>query len=560
MQRFLIRLLLWMLIVLPFNYASAQLNSQVVIPNLQKHIQTLASDKFEGRETGQKGEQLSSDYIVKQFQEIGLAPRGVQEYLQAFPFTKNTKIGSQTNLILDGIKLKVVTEFFPLAYSSNSSTKGETVNVGYGIAATKLDYDDYKLLKNLRGKIFVMEISTPDHAGPHSKFDAYADLRTRIDTAIAKGAIAVIFINSDKDFLDPKPEYKNRITPSTIPVVFVSSNHANPFSKERNHQVEITIELEKELGTGHNVIGFINNEATNTVIIGAHYDHLGFGGDESLYRGEPKIHNGADDNASGTAALIELGRYLKAVGLKNNNYLLIAFSGEEKGLLGSGYFVKNPTVDLSKINYMLNMDMVGRLKKDDPTLLVNGVGTSDAWKVTMSFIKIDSLKIKTTESGVGPSDHTSFYLKNIPVLHFFSGTHSDYHKPSDDEPLINYSGEIRILNYMVQLIAHLDDKGKINFIKTKDDTNEEAPRFKVTLGVIPDYAFDGEGMRIDGISEGRPAAKAGLKAGDIVVAIGENKVLDMTSYMRALGKFNKGDKTVVTVVREKNEMKVEVVF
>ena len=265
-------------------------------------------------------------------------------------------------------------------------------------------------------------------------------------------------------------------------------------------------------------------------------------------------------NASGTAALIELARYLKAVGSKNNNYLFIAFSGEEKGLLGSGYFVKNSTVDLSKINYMLNMDMVGRLKTEDPTLLVNGVGTSDAWKVTMSFIKIDSLKIKTTESGIGPSDHTSFYLKNIPVLHFFSGTHSDYHKPSDDEPLINYPGEFRILNYMVQLIAHLDDKGKINFIKTKDDSNEEAPRFKVTLGVIPDYAFDGEGMRIDGISEGRPAAKAGLKAGDIVVAIGENKVVDMTSYMRALGKFNKGDKTSVTVVREKNEVKDEVVF
>ena len=560
MQRLLIRLLLWLLIVVPFNYASAQLNSQVVIPNLQKHIQTLASDKFEGRETGQKGEQLSSDYIVKQFQEIGLSPKGIQDYLQAFPFTKNTKIGSKTNLILDGKKLEVVSDFIPLAYSSNSSAKGETVNVGYGIAAPKLDYDDYKLLKNLRGKIFVMEISTPDHAGPHSKYDEYADLRTRIDTAIAKGAAAVLFINSDKDFTDPKPEYKNRITPSAIPVIFISIKQSEKLSKGQSQRVEISAELLKEIGTGHNVIGFINNEAINTVIIGAHYDHLGFGGDESLYRGEPKIHNGADDNASGTAALIELARYLKAVGSKNNNYLFIAFSGEEKGLLGSGFFVKNPTVDLSKINYMLNMDMVGRLKTEDPTLLINGVGTSDAWKVTMSFIKIDSLKIKTTESGVGPSDHTSFYLKDIPVLHFFSGTHSDYHKPSDDEPLINYSGEFRILNYMIQLIAHLDDKGKINFVKTKDDSNEEAPRFKVTLGVIPDYAFDGEGMRIDGISEGRPAAKAGLKSGDVVVAIGENKVVDMTSYMRALGKFNKGDKSEVTVVREKKEMKVDVIF
>jgi hypothetical protein len=560
MQRLLIRLMLCLLIVIPFQFACAQLNSQVVIPNLQKHIQTLASDKFEGRETGQRGEQLSSDYIVKQFQEIGLAPKGVQEYLQAFPFTKNTKIGAKSNVLLDGVKLEVTSDFFPLAYSANSSAKGETVNVGFGIVAPKLNYNDYESIKNLRGKIFVMEISTPDHAGPHSKYDESADIRTRIDSAIAKGAIAVIFINSDKDYTYPKPEYKNRITPSTIPVVFIYDKEGKLSAKDKSHKVEISTELIKELGTGHNVIGYLNNGATNTVIVGAHYDHLGFGGDESLYRGEPKIHNGADDNASGTAALIELARYLKAVGSKNNNYLFIAFSGEEKGLLGSGYFVKNPTVDLSKINYMLNMDMVGRLKPEDPTLLVNGVGTSDAWKVTMSFIKVDSLKIKTTESGVGPSDHTSFYLKDIPVLHFFSGTHSDYHKPSDDEPLINYNGEFRILNYMIQLITHLDDKGKINFIKTKDDTNEEAPRFKVTLGVIPDYAFDGEGMRIDGISEGRPAAKAGLKAGDVVVAIGENKVLDMTSYMKALGKFNKGDKAEVTVLREKKEMKVEVTF
>jgi C-terminal processing protease CtpA/Prc len=178
----------------------------------------------------------------------------------------------------------------------------------------------------------------------------------------------------------------------------------------------------------------------------------------------------------------------------------------------------------------------------------------------MSYVHVDSLKTKTTESGVGPSDHTSFYLKNIPVLHFFSGTHSDYHKPSDDENLINYPGEMSIMNYMVQVISRLDDKGKLTFIKTKDDSNEDAPRFKVTLGVVPDYAFDGVGMRIDGVTEGRPAAKAGLKSGDIVVQIGENKVLDMMSYMKALGKFSKGDKAEVTVKRGKEDMKVQVEF
>jgi len=543
-----------------FKNATAQLNSEIVIPNLKKHIQSLASDKFEGRETGKKGEELAYNYIIQQFKDIGLEYKGEKANLQSFNFTLSTISGPLSKIVIDKKKYVEIADFFPLAYSSNGYAKGEAVKVGYGIIASKLDYNDYKGIANLEGKIFVMEISTPDHAGPHSKYDEFADLRTRIDTAISKGAKGIIFINSDNDFPDPKLENTNRITPSIIPVVFVTSKLSDKFLQSKRCNVELTTQIEKQEGIGHNVIGYISNNAANTIVIGAHYDHLGYGGDESLYRGEPKIHNGADDNASGTAALIEIARYLKSADYKNNNYLFIAFSGEEKGLLGSNYFVKHPTIPLESINYMFNMDMVGRLKTEDPTLLVNGVGTSSAWKISMDYLKVDSLKIKTTESGVGPSDHTSFYLKNIPVLHFFSGTHSDYHKPSDDEPLINYPGEYRILNYMTQLIAKLDDKGKIDFIKTKEESSQDAPRFKVTLGVIPDYAFEGQGMRIDGISEGKPAQKAGLISGDIVIAIGENKVVDMMSYMKALGKFNKGEKAEVTVVRDKNEMKVNIVF
>ena len=349
-----------------------------------------------------------------------------------------------------------------------------------------------------------------------------------------------------------------RITPSSIPVIYLLREKLPALKSGMT--AEMTAEIVREEATGNNVIGYIDNKATNTIIIGAHYDHLGHGGEESLYRGEPAIHNGADDNASGVAGVIELARYYSKVKSKNNNYLFIAFSGEEKGLLGSGHFTKNPNIDLSKVNYMLNMDMIGRLKQEEPVVIISGVGTSDAWKVTMNYVNVPGLRTKTTESGVGPSDHTSFYLKNIPVLHFFSGTHNDYHKPSDDEPLINYSGELRILNYMVQLIDRLDDKGKLSFIKTKDDTNEESPRFKVTLGVVPDYGFEGQGMRIDGVSDGKPAQKAGLKQGDIVIRIGEIPVTDMMSYMKALGKFNKGEKATVVVIRNKEEVKAEVEF
>jgi aminopeptidase YwaD len=536
-----------------------QIDSKSRLKNLKTHISTLASDEFGGREPGTKGEVLAYNYIIKQYKEIGLLPKGTDGYLQPFSFTKRMLMDSTSSLVVDGKVFKLGADFFPLGYTSNSSVNGGVVNVGYGISIPKLEYNDYKDLKGLQNKIFIIELSTPDKAGPHSKYIDGADIRTKIDTAISKGAAAVIFVNSDTEFKNPEQEYSNRINPSTIPVLFATGAAKEALLKA-GAKAEIKSGLIKEEATGHNVIGFIDNGSAYTIVIGAHYDHLGMGGHESLFRGDPQVHNGADDNASGIAALIEIARALKSGGNKSNNYLIMAYSGEEKGLLGSGYFVKHPTLALDKMNYMINMDMVGRLKREDPTLLINGAGTSDAWKIAFNYIKIDSLKIKTTESGIGPSDHTSFYLKDIPVLHFFSGTHSDYHKPSDDEVLINYEGEERIIDFILQLISKLDDKGKLTFIKTKDESNDDAPRFKVTLGVVPDYGFEGQGMRIDGITEGKPASKAGLKAGDIVIQIGDHKVVDMMSYMKALGKFTKGEKAMILIKRGTEEKSIEVEF
>jgi hypothetical protein len=312
--------------------------------------------------------------------------------------------------------------------------------------------------------------------------------------------------------------------------------------------------------SGNNVVAYINNHAANTIIIGAHYDHLGWGDEKhSTYRGPKAIHNGADDNASGVAAMIEIARMLKTSDLKGNNYLFIAFSGEELGLYGSKWFVEHPTFDLGTCNYMLNFDMVGRVDSVTQTLVVNGVGTSPVWKDAVEKIHTP-LHIKTTESGVGPSDHTSFYLKNIPVLFFFSGQHKDYHKPTDDEEKINYAGMENAVAYAMDLLKQLDNKGKLLFTKTKDDNNENTPKFKVTLGVMPDYTYDGEGMRIDGVTDGKPASKAGLLQGDVVVQLGDIKVTDMTSYMKALSKFSKGDSTKVKIKRNNQLIEKEVVF
>ena len=309
--------------------------------------------------------------------------------------------------------------------------------------------------------------------------------------------------------------------------------------------------------TGRNILGFLDNNSSQTIVIGAHFDHLGWGSDGSLYRGEDKaIHNGADDNASGVAVMLNLASKLKETN-KGNNYLFMAFSGEEMGLLGSNYFVKNATIDTDSINYMLNMDMVGRLKADS-TLAVYGTGTSPIFKQVVTATN-DNFKIVEHESGVGPSDHTSFYLNDIPVLHFFTGQHEDYHKPSDDSDKLNYDGMELISDFIYNIITDLDDNGEIAFRKTKNE-GKDTPRFKVTLGVVPDYLFSEKGMRIDGVSEDKPAQKAGLLKGDIVIQLGEHQIEDMMGYMKALSKFEKGNTTTVKVKRDGKELETQVTF
>jgi hypothetical protein len=309
---------------------------------------------------------------------------------------------------------------------------------------------------------------------------------------------------------------------------------------------------------GKNVIGYIDNHADQLVIIGAHFDHLGKGGEGSLYTGGEAIHNGADDNASGVALMLQLAGEIEGKeGLSGSNYLFIGFSGEEKGLWGSNYYCKHPTVELGKVNYMINFDMVGRLDTSKG-LAINGVGTSPAWKEKVQEVNKKELKLILGEAGVGPSDHTSFYLQDIPVLHLFTGQHEDYHKPSDDVEKLNLDGILLLRDMMLDLMTSVGEE-KLAFTKTKEDEST-TPRFTVTLGVMPDYMYQGDGMRIDGVSDGRPAKVAGFKKGDIVIQMGEIKVDGMQSYMEALSKFKKGDSTPVKVKRGEEIIEAEVTF
>lgn len=337
----------------------------------------------------------------------------------------------------------------------------------------------------------------------------------------------------------------------------LKKNLANPHGSDSD-AVSVIIK-------GHNVIGYIDNKATYTVIIGAHYDHLGYNEfGSSTYRPEqkdekPKIHNGADDNASGTAALLELARLLKISSFKSANYLFIAFSGEEEGLLGSNYYTKNPTIDTALFSYMINMDMVGRLDTLKQSFAISGTGTSPAWEPVLKQLKTP-YQVKFDASGTGASDHTSFYYLNIPVLHFFTGTHYDYHKPSDDAEKINYKGAADIVHYIYNLVGVLDQQAtKLKFTPTAQDTSAKVS-FKVTLGIMPDYLFDGVGVKVDGATPGKPAANAGIKRGDLILKLGNYDTPDMKSYMKALSLFKKGEHTEVLIKRNDQELTLPIQF
>jgi len=301
--------------------------------------------------------------------------------------------------------------------------------------------------------------------------------------------------------------------------------------------------------SAQNVAGYLDNGAEYTIVIGAHYDHLGLGHDHNSLDANPegKIHNGADDNASGTAGVIELARYLANNGVKEqHNFLFLCFSGEELGLYGSKKYTETPTIDLSKVSFMVNMDMVGRLN-EEKKVVVGGVGTAPDFVPTLKNLKSD-LGIKLDSAGVGPSDHTSFYLKNIPVLFFFTGQHSDYHKPTDDVEKVNFPGMLQVISTAAEVIETLDKQPKLKFQETKSKESNNVS-FKVTLGIMPDYTWEGEGVHVDGVTDGKPASKAGLLKGDIIVGLGEIVVKDIQDYMKGLSTFKKGDTTTVKVKR-----------
>ncbi len=556
---------------------------------LKQHIQFLAADALEGRLTGSAGEKISADYIEKEFKAAGLQPVQIEEntnpsFQHSFPFvrlritTNKTKFGIVGGPDMPGInagsmvQFKVFEEFYPLPQSaSNDSVTADFVDCGYGLiheASGRNDFADYP---DLSGKICVMRLGYMNEASePNNPLKDVADIQTKINHALSRNARGIVFINGFNINLKNIPTGKLNRTdkPLSIPIYYYKTDKPLP----PRMQLMMVSRVASPTVNAVNVMGFRNNHKKHTIIICAHHDHIGFNEyDNSRYTGPRAIHNGADDNASGVAAMLELARTLKGKKFKKFNYLFIAFSGEEMGLLGSKYFVNHapiflsgkvdstkfssketaPNPKLAQVNYVLNIDMLGRLDSTKRVLAINGIGTSPQFPKTVKSLKLDTTKIRitTTESGNGPSDHASFYLENIPVVHFFTGQHDDYHKPSDDEEKINYSGMKVSLDAIQQFIAVNNKVKKLPFTKTKDQTAGRM-KFKVSLGVMPDYTWSGKGMRIDGASDGKPAQKAGLQKGDVITKVGTFSINSIEDYMNALGKLEPG--TAINVEIQRN--------
>lgn len=514
-----------------------------LVANLKTHVTYLADDQLEGRLTGSKGEELAAQYIIKQYEQLGIAAKGTKGYEQIFDINEGKQIDATTKLVIDEKILAIRKDYFPLSYSPNKTVKGKPAMI---------------LSEKSQPWFFdVKETLEEQKNNPH--FDLEAVIKKQVETVVSKGATALFVYNSSSlnDNIQFNKNDRSALLP--VPVIYITKEGLRKHFSDEEASIDIvlTVSLSEKKRKGRNIIAFIDNKAANTVIIGAHYDHLGYGEDKTALDTFHAIHNGADDNASGTAALLELARLLKEKSPSNNNYLLMHFSGEELGLLGSKYWLENPTVKVTP-NYMINMDMVGRYDTAHK-LTVGGYGTSPVWGEVWKTLTT-GLITKFDSTGSGPSDHASFYRANIPVQFFFTGSHADYHKISDDAEKINYTGQRDIVKLIYELIAQTDTKGKLTFTKTAEPQMGQARRFTVSLGVMPDYGYTGTGMRIDGVSPGKLGERIGLQAGDVLLQLGNVKFIDVKSYSEALSSFKAGDKTKLRIRRGTEDKEFDVQF
>lgn len=577
-----------------------------------------------------------------------------RRYMQEFPYVAGVELGKNNTMTYRlgaagaapearsaTLDLRVGEDWMPLGSSASGRVEdAPLVFAGYGVTAGDLNYDDYAGAAANRSIALVFS-GTPDGDNPHGKFARFGELRFKAAAARAAGAEALVLIADAESFRDDKLSrlsYDNEGGDAGLPIVVISRQAAAQmlglggtaplaeFEKKvrealstasgdttkkngyhsvvaarpaQNVSLNISTDIVRRNAPAFNVVGILEGSdsqlKTEAIIIGAHYDHLGRGGAGSLAAREGDIHHGADDNASGTAGLLELARLLSTNRKElRRTIIFIAFGGEEEGLLGSNYYVNNPIQPLAQTVAMINMDMIGRLK--DERLLIGGVGTATEWRgwveqanaplkmrvvagatsnsardgakdgavlkeemavvygannqVVATATPRQPFALTLNEDGYGPSDHSSFYAKKVPVLFFFTGTHEDYHRPTDTADRINYEGEARILSFVRAIVADLEaSRTRPTYTLARGEAQRRATGFRVYLGTIPNYAEGHDGMKLDGVREGSPAERAGLRAGDTIIKMAGREIRNVYDYTYALSEMKVGQEYEVEVRR-----------
>ncbi|MGH7213812.1 MAG: M20/M25/M40 family metallo-hydrolase [Tepidisphaeraceae bacterium] len=566
-------------------------------PGVDATVAYLASDLLEGRGVGTDGIDRAAEFIAARFGTLGLLPPpGMPDYFQSFDMTTAMGVGPGTALGSAGRSFALGVDFTAASFSAEDAFDEPVVFAGYGITNPQRGYDDYTGI-DAKGKVVVAMRFEPHDDQGKSRFTnsaAWSDDATLIRktrNAVAHGAAALVLVNPPihhgaEDLLMPfARQFAGEHV--SIPVIQVKrqvvdellERASRPRLDELQRDIDSTtapravaldgvtlagsVEIERVVKPVRNVIAYLPGRgplADEVIVVGAHYDHLGRGRAIPARAGggsAGEIYNGADDNASGAAAMLALAERVKRTGPHARSMLFVAFTAEESGLIGSAHFVEHPPVPMDKVVAMLNFDMVGRVRND--ILYIGGSGTAAEFEdILRRADEASPLQIKTMgKSGFGPSDHMSFALKRVPVLFFFSGLHSDYHRPTDDADKINTTGIERVVDLAAMVIASLLDAPRPQYVNVGDPHSGAAPSAMgpgggVMLGVVPDYATDETttGVRITGTVPNSPAAAAGLRSGDVITRFGDQKIETLYDLSDALRSAKTGQTVTLLVTRD----------
>lgn len=575
-------------------------DDDTLVTRLRNHVYTLASPEYEGRYPGTPGNEKAVAYIRSEFMKMGLRQVG-SSYTQQFTVPSGVELSGE-NAVSFGVivpkpfvplselkPLKITwktgVDYTPIGFSSGGSVSGALVFVGFGITDKAKNMDDYAGV-DVKGKVVIVLTGEPANYNPHAAFKGTASMRTRAINAREHGAAGVVFVHPQGDSAEVLVPLQFDAKSSNSGIVIMHakrSSIARFFPKHPdstllgaeqfiikskssrsfelpNTTISASVGIKTVESAIDNVVAMVpgTERPDEYIVVGAHLDHLGYGDENSLYSGsDKKIHFGADDNASGSAGMLELAAMISAKPL-SRSVVFIAFNAEERGLLGSVYYTRTPLIPLEKTICMINLDMIGRLK--DNKVNIQGVGSSSRWKPLLDSLNATyKFTITTTDDGLGPSDHSSFYSKEKPVLFLFTGLHSDYHRPTDTPDKINYTGQAMVVRFTESILRTVGAWTTApEYVKVKS-TQSASAGFNVVFGVIPDYADHPKGLHITGVREGGPAEKAGLKGEDVIVKFGSTPVKNIHDLTYCLGQYKPGDIVDVTVLRGPKEDKEVVI-